>query len=68
MDFLNVLWMFDDIYDHNVLLKQNYVQLANKIIICLQNNKNTIIKLIKDYINLVEKWITSLLTCNPGDI
>ena len=47
--------MLDVIYDHNVLLKQNYVQLANKIIICLQNNKNTIIKLIKDYINLVEK-------------
>ena len=68
MDFLNVLWMFDVIYDHNVLLKQNYVQLANKIIICLQNNKNTIIKLITDYINLVEKWITSLLTSNPGDI
>ena len=67
MDFLNVLWMFDVIYDHNVLLKQNYVQLANKIIICLQNSKNTI-KLIKDYINLVEKWITSLLTSNPGDI
>jgi hypothetical protein len=46
----------------------NYVQLANKIITRLQNNKNTIIKLIKDYINLVEKWITSLLTSNPGDI